>query len=68
MKQLRVLAGVKKDMSVRRVLCGDGYRFLHLSKKGLSKRDDLKKRYKFARKVTKIMTDKILGRKYVFEN
>ena len=58
---MRVSAGVRKDVSdetVRRVLLGAGYRFLHYRKKGLLKKDDLKKRHKFARKVTKILTDK----------
>ena len=52
---------VRKDVSdetVRRVLRGAGYRFLHSRKKGLLKKDDLKKRRKFDRKVTKMLTDK----------
>ena len=58
---MRVSAGVRKDVSdetVRRVLRGAGYQFLHSRKKGLSKKDGLKKRRKFARKVTKMLTDK----------
>ena len=54
-------AGVRKDVSdetVRRVLRGAGYQFLHSRKKDLLKNNDLKKRRKFARKVTKMLTDK----------
>ena len=57
---MRVSAGVRKDISdetVRRVLRGAGYQFLHSRKKGLLKKDDLKKRRKFARKVTEMLTD-----------
>ena len=60
-KRLRVSAGVRKDVSdetVRRVLRDAGYRFLHSRKKGLLKKDDLKKRRKFARKFAKMLTDK----------
>ena len=54
-------AGVRKDVSdetVRRVLRGAGYQFLHSRKKDLLKNNDLKKRRKFARNVTKMLTDK----------
>ena len=60
-KRLRVSAGVRKylsDETVRRVLRGAGYRFLHYRKKGLLKKDDLKKRCKFSRKVTRMLNDK----------
>ena len=60
-KRLRVSPGIRKDVSgetVRRVLRGAGYRFLHSRKKGILKKDGLKKRRKFARKVTKMLTDK----------
>ena len=60
-KPLRVSAGVRKDVSVetaRRVLHGAGYRFLHSRKKGYLKKDVLKKRHRFARKFTKMLTDK----------
>ena len=43
---------------MRRVLRGGGYRFLHSRKKGLLKKDDLKKRRKFACKFIKMLTDK----------
>ena len=59
-KQLRVTAGVRKDVSdetVRSVLRGAGYRFLH-SKKGLVRKDAFRKKRKFARKVIKMLTDK----------
>ena len=46
------------DETVRLVLRGAGYQFLHSRKKGLLKKDDLIKRRKFARKVTKMLTDK----------
>ena len=46
------------DEIVRRVLRGASYQFLHSRKKDLSKKDDLKKRLKFACKVTKMLTDK----------
>ena len=52
-KRLRVSAGVRKDVSdetVSGVLRGAGYRSLHSRKKALFKKDDLKKRHKFARK------------------
>ena len=42
-KRLRVSAGVRKDVSdqtVKRVLRGAGYRFLHSRKNGLLKKDD----------------------------
>ena len=60
-KRLKVSAAVKKDVSdeiVRRVLRGVGCRFLHSRKKGLLEKDDLKKRQKFARKITKMLTNK----------
>ena len=60
-KRLTVCAGVRKDVSdetVRHVLRRTGYQFLHSRKKGLLKKVDLKKRRKFARKVTKILTHK----------
>ena len=41
---------------MRRLLRGAGYQFLH-SRKGLLKKDDLKKRREFARKATKMLTD-----------
>ena len=50
-KRLRVSAGVGKDVSdetVKRVLRGAGYRFLHSRKN-----QDFKKRRKFARKLPK---------------
>ena len=59
-KRLRVSAGVRKyvsDETVRRVLRGAGYQFLHSRKKDLLKKVDLKKKRKFARKVTKMLTD-----------
>ena len=46
------------DETVRRVLRGAGYRVLHSRKKGLLKNDDLKRRFKFARKFSKMLTDK----------
>ena len=46
------------DETGRRVLRGAGYRFLHSRKRGLLKKDDLKKRRNFTRKVTKMLTDK----------
>ena len=58
---MRISTGFKKNVSdetVRRVLRGASYQFLHSRKKDLSKKDDLKKRLKFARKVTKMLTDK----------
>ena len=60
-KRLRVSTGVRKylsDETVRRILHGAGYRFLHYRKKGSLKKDDLKKRCKFSRKVTKMLNDK----------
>ena len=60
-KRLTVSAGVRKDVSdetVRRVLRRTGYQFLHSRKKSLLKKVDLKKRRKFARKVTKILSHK----------
>ena len=60
-KRSRVRAEVKKDVSdetVRHVLHGAGYRFLHFRKKGLLKKHDLKKRHKFAQKVAKMLTNK----------
>ena len=60
-KRLRVTTEVKKDVSdktVRHVLHGAGYRFLHSKKKGLLKKHDLKKRHKFAQKVAKMLTNK----------
>ena len=60
-KRLRVSAGVRKDVShetVRRILRSAGYRFLHSRRKSLLKKDNLKKRRKFSRKVTKMLTDK----------
>ena len=60
-KRLRVSAIVRKDVSdetVRFILRGAGYRFLHSRKKGLLKRNDLKNRHKFPCKVTKMLTDK----------
>ena len=68
---MRVSAGVRKDVSdetVRRILRGAGYRFLHSRKKGLLKKDDLKKRRKFARKVTKMLTDKFWEEEISFYN
>ena len=61
-KRLRVSAGVKKDVSdeiVRLVLRGAGYQFLHSRKKDLLKKNDLKKRRKFVRKVAKMLIDKL---------
>ena len=58
---MRVRSGVRRDVSdetVRRVLLGAGYRFLHSRKKSLLKKDDLKKRLKYSCKVTKMLTDK----------
>ena len=58
---MRVSAGVRKDVSderVRRVLRDAGYRFLHSRKKGLLKKDDHKKRRKFAHRFSKMLTDK----------
>ena len=43
---------------MRRVLRGGGYRFFYSRKKGLLKKDDLKKRRKFAGKFIKMLTDK----------
>ena len=60
-KRLRVSAGVRKDVShetVRRILRGTGYWFLHSKEKSLLKKDNLKKRCRFSRKVTKMLTDK----------
>ena len=60
-KRLRVSAGVRKDVSdeiERRVLRGTGYQFLHSRKKGLLIKDDLKKRRKFACKITKVLSEK----------
>ena len=60
-KRLRVSAGVRKDLSdetVRYVLRGAGDRFLHSRKKSLLEKNDLKKRRKFTRKVTKMLNDK----------
>ena len=45
------------DETVRRVLHGVGYQFLHSRKKGLLKKDDLKKRCEFSCKVTKMLAD-----------
>ena len=59
---MRVSAGVRTDVSdetVRRVRYGGAYQFLHSRKKDILKRYDLKKRRKFARKVTKMLTDKL---------
>ena len=49
-----------KQWHVRRMLRSAGVRFLHSRKKSLLKKEDLKKRHKFARKVTKMLTDKFL--------
>ena len=60
-KRLRVSIRVRKvvsDETVGRVLRGAGYQFLRSRKKGLLEKDNLKKRRKFARKITKILTDK----------
>ena len=46
------------DKTVRLVLLGSGYRFLHSRKKDLLKKDDLKKRRKFGCKFSKMLTDK----------
>ena len=43
---------------MRLVLHCSGYRFLPSVKKGLIKKDDLKKRHKIAHKVTKMLTGK----------
>ena len=58
---LRVSTGVRKDVSdeaVKRVLCGAGYQFLHSRKNGLLKKGDLRKKWKFNHKVTKMLTHK----------
>ena len=55
-KQLRVSSGVKKDVSnktVRHVLHGADYRYLNSRKKGLLKKDDLKKRCELPVKLPK---------------
>ena len=60
-KRLRVSAIVRKDVSdetVRFILRGASYRFLHSKKMGLLKRNDLQNRRKFPCKVTKMLTDK----------
>ena len=60
-KRLRVSTGIRKNVSdetVRHVLRGAGCQFLHSRKKGLLKKDELKKRRKFARKFAKMLTDK----------
>ena len=62
-KWLRVSAGVRKDVSVetvRRVLRGAGYRFLHSRKESILKNDDPKKRWKFVRNITEMLSDKFL--------
>ena len=46
--------------TVRRILRSAGYRFLHSRRKSLLKKEYLKKRRKFSRKVTKMLTDKFL--------
>ena len=48
------------DETVRRVLLGVGYQFLHSRKKDLFKKADLKKRCKFSRKVTKMLADNFM--------
>ena len=55
-KRLRVSAEIKKDVSdetVRRVLRGAGYRFLHSRKKGLMKKTILKRDANFPLKLSK---------------
>ena len=54
------------DKTVRRVLRGAGCQFLHSRKKGLLRKDDFKKRRKFARKVTKMLTDKFWEERFSF--
>ena len=66
---MRVSAGVRKYVStqtVRRVLSGASYQFLHSRKKGLLKNEDLKRRHKFACKVTKILADKFWAKGILF--
>ena len=55
---MRVSPGVRKDMSDETVRRDTRYPFLLSSKKGLLKKDGLKKRQKFACRVTKMLTDK----------
>ena len=60
-KRLGDSAGVRKNVSdetMTRVLHGAAYRFLHSRKKGLLKKNNLKKRRKFAHKVAKMLSDK----------
>ena len=60
-KRLRVSTGVRKyvsDETVTLVLCGTGYPFLHFRRKGLLDKDDFKRRRKFARKITKMLTNR----------
>ena len=57
-KRLKVFAGVSPEISdetVRRVMRAAGYRYLHSRKKGVLSRKDLNIRYKFAKKVRKLL-------------
>ena len=51
---------------MRRVLRGAGYRFLHSRKESILKNDDPKKRRKFVRNITEMLSDKFLEERISF--
>lgn len=61
-KRLRVTSGIGNrvcDETIRRTLKENKYGYYHSRKKGILKRDDLKERLKFAKKVKRIVNENI---------